>query len=52
MGRYHAIKISAADVYQKLKRNDVNRLPQNQRKHSTPEIKRYEKQVMGASRSS
>lgn len=45
--RYHAIKISAAGVYQVLKRNGVNRLPQNQRKRSIPEIKRYEKQVPG-----
>lgn len=43
MGRYYAIKISAADVYQKLKRDGVNRFPQNQRKRSIPKIKRYEK---------
>lgn len=47
MGRYYAIKISAADVYQELKRNGVNRFSQNQRKRSIHKIKRYEKQVMG-----
>lgn len=47
LNRYHGIKISASGVYQVLKRNDLNRLPQNQRKRSIPEIKRYEKQVSG-----
>lgn len=47
LNRYHGIKISASGVYQVLKRNDLNRLPQNQRKRSIPEIKRYEKQVPG-----
>lgn len=45
--RYHEIKISSGGVYQVLKRNGLNRLPQNQRKRSIPEIKRYEKQVPG-----
>lgn len=30
-----------------LKRNQLNRLPQNQRKRSIPTVKRYEKQVSG-----
>lgn len=45
--RYHEIKISSGGVYHVLKRNGVNRLPQNQRKRSIPEVKRYEKQVPG-----
>ena len=45
--RYHDIKVSAAGVWCVLKRNGVNRLPQNQRKRSMEQFKRYEKQVPG-----
>jgi transposase InsO family protein len=45
--RYHQIKISGKGVYYVLKRNGLNRLPQNCRKRSIPSYKRYEKQVPG-----
>lgn len=45
--RYHDIKVSAAGVWYVLKRNGLNRLPQNQRKRSMKQFKRYEKQVPG-----
>lgn len=45
--RYHQIKVSVGGVYQVLKRNGMNRLPRNQRKRSTPNFIRYEKQVPG-----
>jgi len=45
--RYHDIKVSATGVWCVLKRNGVNRLPQNQRKRSMEQFKRYEKQVPG-----
>lgn len=45
--RYHGIRISSGAVYYVLKRNDMNKLPQNQRKRSMKQFKRYEKQVPG-----
>src|SRR5205085_6384968 len=45
--RYHDIQVSAAGVWWVLKRNGLNRLPQNQRKRSMEQFKRYEKQVPG-----
>jgi transposase InsO family protein len=45
--RYHGIKVSQGGVWCVLKRNGVNRLPQNQRKRSMEQFKRYEKQVPG-----
>jgi len=45
--RYHDIRISSGAVYYVLKRNDMNKLPQNQRKRSMKEFKRYQKQVPG-----
>ena len=45
--RYHGIKVSPAGVWCVLKRNGLNRLPQNQRKRSMEQFKRYEKQVPG-----
>ena len=45
--RYHDIKVSSAGVWCVLKRNGLNRLPQNQRKRSMEQFKRYEKQVPG-----
>ena len=45
--RYHGIKVSASGVWCVLKRNGLNRLPQNQRKRSMEQFKRYEKQVPG-----
>lgn len=45
--RYHDITVSAAGVWWVLKRNGVNKLPQNQRKRSMEQFKRYEKQVPG-----
>jgi transposase InsO family protein len=44
--RYHGIKISSGGVYGVLKRNGLNRLPQNAKKR-TVLTKRYEKQVPG-----
>ena len=44
--RYHGIKISPGGVYGVLKRNGLNRLPQNAKKR-TVLTKRYEKQVPG-----
>lgn len=43
--RYHEIKISSSGVYHILKRNGVNRFPQNQLKRSIPEVKRHEKKM-------
>jgi len=45
--RYHDIKVSASGVWYVLKRNGLNKLPQNQRKRSMVQFKRYEKQVPG-----
>lgn len=45
--RYHGIKVSPGGVYGVLKRNGLNKLPQNQRKRSMEQFKRYEKQVPG-----
>ncbi len=45
--RYHDIEVSAAGVWRVLKRNGINKLPQNQRKRSMEQFKRYEKQVPG-----
>jgi transposase InsO family protein len=45
--RYHGIKVSPGGVYSVLKRNGLNKLPQNQRKRSMEQFKRYEKQVPG-----
>ncbi|XDD50930.1 IS481 family transposase [Leptospira sp. WS92.C1] len=46
--RYLAIKITAAAVYYVLKRNRMNKLPENQRKRSIPSsFIRYEKKVPG-----
>jgi len=45
--RYHNIKVSQSGVYSVLKRNGLNKLPQNQRKRSMLPFKRYEKQVPG-----
>ena len=42
MKRYHDIAVSPAGVYNVLKRNGLNKLPQNQRKRSMEQIKRYE----------
>ena len=44
--RYHGIKISSGGVYGVLKRNYLNRLPQNAKKR-TVLTRRYEKQVPG-----
>lgn len=46
LARYHDIKISSGGVYSVLKRHNLNRLPDRQRKRSIPTI-RYEKQVPG-----
>ena len=45
--RYHDIEVSQVGVWQVLKRNGLNKLPQNQRKRSMEQFKRYEKQVPG-----
>jgi transposase InsO family protein len=45
--RYHDIHVSQAGVWHVLKRNGLNKLPQNQRKRSMEQFKRYEKQVPG-----
>lgn len=45
--RYHDIDVSAAGVWNVLKRNGINKLPHNQRKRSMEQFKRYEKQVPG-----
>lgn len=45
--RYHGIKVSQSGVYGVLKRNGLNKLPQNQRRRSMEPFKRYEKQVSG-----
>lgn len=44
--RYHGIKVSPAGIWCVLKLNGLNRLPQNQRKRSMEQFKRYEKQVI------
>lgn len=44
--RYHTIKVSSGGVYSVLKRNAMNRLPQNYRKKIRDTI-RYEKQTPG-----
>ena len=45
--RFHDIKISRSGCYYVLLRNGLNRLPENCRKRSMPEFRRYEKQVPG-----
>ena len=45
--RYHGIKVSSGAVYFVLKRNGLNRLPQNVRKHRVQLWQRYEKQAPG-----
>lgn len=45
--RYHDISVSASGIWYVLKRNGLNKLPQNQRKRSMEQFKRYEKQVPG-----
>lgn len=45
--RYHGIKVSSGAVYYVLKRNGLNRLPRNARKHRAQLWQRYEKQVPG-----
>lgn len=46
MDRYHGIKISDSGVYQVLKRNGLNRLPQSAKKRQVV-TRLYEKQVSG-----
>lgn len=45
--RYHDIKVSSSGVYSVLCRNGLNKLPNNERKRSMKQFKRYEKQVPG-----
>jgi hypothetical protein len=45
--RYHGIKVSSGAVYYVLKRNGLNRLPRNVRKHRVELWQRYAKQVPG-----
>lgn len=45
--RYHGIQISSHGVYETLKRNGMNRLPEKCRKRSIPSFQRYEKKVPG-----
>jgi transposase InsO family protein len=45
--RYHGIKVSSGAVYYVLKRNGMNRLPQNVRKHRVQLWQQYEKQMPG-----
>jgi len=45
--RYHNIKISRNGCYGVLVRNKLNRLPENIKKHSRSQFKRYEKRVSG-----
>jgi len=46
--RYHDIKISPGAVYNVLKRNDLNRLPQNAKRSKRVQLwQRYEKKVPG-----
>lgn len=47
LARYHDIKVSSGAVYNVLKRNGLNKLPQNERKRSLKAFKRYEKKVPG-----
>jgi transposase InsO family protein len=43
--RYHGIKVSRNGCYQVLLRNKLNRLPENIKKRSRKQFKRYEKKV-------
>ena len=45
--RYHDIKVSRNGCYQVLKRNKLNRLPENIKKRSRNKFTRYEKKVPG-----
>lgn len=45
LSRYHDIRIPEGVLYYVLKRNNLNKLPQNQRTRSIMPFKRYEKQV-------
>lgn len=45
--RYHNIKISRNGCYQVLRRNKLNRLPENIKTRSRSKFKRYEKRVPG-----
>jgi transposase InsO family protein len=45
--RFHDIKISSSGCYFVLQRHGLNRLPENCRKRSMPQFKRYEKKVPG-----
>ena len=45
--RYHDIKVSRNGCYQVLKRNKLNRLPENIKKCSRNKFTRYEKKVPG-----
>ena len=45
--RYHDIKVSRHGCYQVLKRNKLNRLPENIKKRSRNKFTRYEKKVPG-----
>ncbi|PRP61482.1 IS481 family transposase, partial [Bacillus halotolerans] len=45
--RFHDIKVSRSGCYYILLRNRLNRLPENIRKRSMPQFKRYEKKVPG-----
>ena len=45
--RYHDIKVSRNGCYQVLKRNKMNRLPENIKKRSRNKFTRYEKKVPG-----
>jgi transposase InsO family protein/transposase-like protein len=45
--RYHNIKISPNGCYQVLRRNKLNRLPENIKQRSRKRFKRYEKKVPG-----
>ena len=45
--RFHNLKVSRTGCYYVLKRQGLNRLPENGRKRSIPQFKRYEKKVPG-----
>jgi len=48
MERFHGLRITSAGAYYVLKRNGMNKLPENQRKRSIPSsFTRYEKKVPG-----
>ena len=47
MQRYHDIKVSRNGCYQVLKRNNLNRLPENIKKRLRNKFTRYEKKVPG-----